>query len=306
MAWTELCIRTTIEAFDAVSNILYEEGANGLVVEDPSKKKKPNKNHAALNAEKETERLIKVYFPTDSSLLDKVASIKYSIQQLEDFGIHVGANDIHLTNIKEEDWETSWQKYYKPVDISEEITIVPIWEKSATDTRSHIIYLDPGMAFGTGTHATTKLSVLALERYLKQQTTVIDVGCGSGILSIAACLLGAKSVLAVDIDEVAVKSAKVNRTLNHLDDKIIIQQNNLLQGISAQADLVVANILMHIILDLLEDVWQHLKTKGIFIASGIITEQKETVIAALENKGFIIIETLIEDHWISIIAKKGT
>src|SRR5699024_3919068 len=202
--------------------------------------------------------------------------------------------------------ETSWQKYYKPVDISEEITIVPIWEKSATDTRSHIIYLDPGMAFGTGTHATTKLSVLALERYLKQQTTVIDVGCGSGILSIAACLLGAQSVLAVDIDEVAVKSAKVNRTLNHLDDKIIIQQNNLLQGISAQADLVVANILIHIILDLLEDVWQHLKTKGIFIASGIITEQKETVIAALENKGFIIIETLIEDHWISIIAKKGT
>lgn len=301
MSWTEVQIHTTKEALEPISHILYEEGAQGLVVEELSGQ---SIDHQTKNSS--TQQIIKVYFPKNKGFSQKITTIEKSIQQLKTYDINIGNYSIHLSDVKAEDWETSWQKYYHSVQISDQLKIVPIWEKDENlqEKNKKIIYLDPGMAFGTGTHPTTKLSLLALEDYLHPEDTVIDVGCGSGVLSIASCLLGAKSVLALDIDPLAVRSAKINRSLNYLEDCMTVKQNDLLKNIPLQANVIVANILMNVILPLVDQAWHCLRENGIFIATGILNEQQEKVISALEQRGFHMIEAKTSDPWVCLIAKK--
>lgn len=311
MTWAEISIHTTHEALEAINNILYDAGANGVVIEDPLDLVKERQNHFGEIYELDSSKYpakgiyIKVYFPNNHLLENKIQKIKKSIEQLDKFGIDIGENKIVVNRVEEEDWETAWQKYYTPVKISNKITIVPNWHKyKPVSNIEKIVYLDPGMAFGTGTHPTTKLSVLALEKYLRHSNEVIDVGCGSGVLSIVSCLLGAKNVLALDLDDIAVKSTKLNRELNHLNEKIKVQQNDLLTGIHLKADLIVANILADIVIDLINDAWNNLKNGGLFIASGIILQEKQNVVDALEIKGFKMIEIKQMKNWLCMIAKK--
>jgi ribosomal protein L11 methyltransferase len=208
--------------------------------------------------------------------------------------------------VNEEEWATAWKKYYHPVKISEKFTIVPTWEDySPVHSDELIIELDPGMAFGTGTHPTTVLCIQALERIVKKGDSVIDVGTGSGVLSIAAAMLQAKSVLALDLDEVAVQSAKLNLKLNKVHETAYVQQNNLLDGITQESDVIVANILAEVIVRFTDDVYRLLKEDGYFIASGIILQKKEEVKAAIIASGLEIVETVQMEDWISITAKKG-
>lgn len=311
MTWAEVCIHTTNEALEPITNILYEAGASGVVIEDPIDLNKPRNHHFGEIYELDPTKYpsngiyIKVYFPNDQLLTNKVESIKNSIHQLKKLDIDIGENSLTISTVEEEDWETSWQKYYKPVNISNQITIVPKWHDYKPLTSEEImIYLDPGMAFGTGTHPTTKLSILALEKYVQKYDLVLDVGCGSGVLSIASCLLGAKKVLAYDVDEIAIKSTQTNRDLNNLHDEVIVSQNDLLKGIEQHADIVVANILAEIIMDLIDQAWLNLKKDGLFIASGIILNKKKMVSEAIENKGFKIVEIDQMENWVCIVAKK--
>jgi len=311
MNWSELCIHTTNEAIEPVSNILHEAGASGVVIEDKADFLKTRENVFGeiydLDPEDYPEEgvILKAYLPVNSFLGETVDQIKEAINQLMTYDIDLGLNKVSVSEVNEEQWATAWKKYYKPVKISNHITITPTWEDyTPVSADELIIELDPGMAFGTGTHPTTVLSIQAIENYLSEGDTVIDVGTGSGVLSIAAAKLGASHVDAYDLDEVAVHSARINTKLNHVHDDVTIKQNNLLHGVEKSVDIVVANILAEIILLFEHDAFKALKPGGYFITSGIIMQKKEHVKQALIEAGFDIIEVNQMEDWISIVAKK--
>jgi ribosomal protein L11 methyltransferase len=311
LKWTELCIYTTNEAIEPISNIIHEAGASGIVIEDPQdllvERDTSYGEIYELNPEDYPEEgvRLKVYLPVNSFLGETVAEIKQAINNLLVYDIDIGLNKITLSEVNEEDWATAWKKYYKPVKISEKITITPTWEDyKPVSTDELIIELDPGMAFGTGTHPTTVLSIQALERYMKKGNRVLDVGCGSGVLSIASVLLGAEKVFAYDLDDVAVQSARLNTKVNKVNDSVEVKQNNLLDNVTEEPDIIVANILAEIILRFEKDAFHLLKPGGLFITSGIIQTKKQLVEQRLLEIGFELIEINQMEDWISIIAKK--
>ncbi|MFC7320930.1 50S ribosomal protein L11 methyltransferase [Halobacillus campisalis] len=310
MKWSEICIHTTNEAIEPVSNILHEAGASGVVIEDPRDMIKEENSFGEiyeLNPEDYPKEgvYVKAYLQMNSFLGETVDSIKQSVTNLTLYNIDIGRNSVSLSEIHEEDWATAWKKYYKPVKISERITIIPTWEEyEPVSSDELIIEMDPGMAFGTGTHPTTVLSMQALEQYLKPEDLVLDVGSGSGILSVASILLGAEHVHAFDLDEVAVKSTFNNAELNHVQNQITSTKNDLLKGVEIQPDLIVANILAEIIVQFVDDAYRLLKDDGYFITSGIISGKKDLVLERLKQAGFEIVETNMMEDWVLIIAKK--
>jgi ribosomal protein L11 methyltransferase len=310
MKWSEVCIHTTSEAIEPVSNIFHESGASGVVIEDPSdmKKKKTKLGEIyELNPDDYPSEgvYVKAYLPMNSFLGETVEGIKHSVTNLQGFGIDIGHNEVSIHEIQEEDWATAWKKYYKPVKISEKITITPTWEDyKPVSSDEIIIEMDPGMAFGTGTHPTTVLSIQALEQYLEKGDKVLDVGAGSGILSVASVLLGADHVHAYDLDDIAISSTKNNAALNGVEGKVTAKLNDLLDGVNWEADLIVSNILAEIIVKFTDDAFRVVKPGGYFITCGIISGRKEMVRDRLVESGFDIVETNMMEDWVSIIAKK--
>jgi ribosomal protein L11 methyltransferase len=312
MKWSEISIHTTNEAIEPISHILHEAGASGVVIEDPFELTKDREDQFGeiyqLNPDDYPQEgvMVKAYLPVNSFLGETVEAIKESINNLITYDIDIGKNDVTISEVNEEEWATAWKKYYNPVKISEKFTIVPTWEiYNPVSSDELIIELDPGMAFGTGTHPTTVMCIQALERTVRPGDCVIDVGTGSGVLSIAAALLEAEDVRAYDLDEVAVTTAKLNIKLNKVSDSVTVAQNNLLDGIEENsADVVVANILAEVILRFTTDVAKVVKPGGTFIASGIIQQKKDIVKEALIESGFAISETILMEDWVAIIAKR--
>jgi ribosomal protein L11 methyltransferase len=313
LKWTEISIHTTQEAIEPVAHILHEAGASGVVIEDPEVLHRDYSEETQygelyqLNPEDYPAEgvILKGYLQVNSFLGETVEEIKVELNNLLIHNINLGLGTITLTEVHEEDWAHAWKKYYKPVRISNRVTISPSWEEYVPQSETEIIIeLDPGMAFGTGTHPTTVLCIQSLERVLQPGDQVIDVGCGSGVLSIAAVKLGAKDALALDLDDVAVKVTKENVKINGLSDHIHVKQNNLLDHIENQVELVVANILAEVIMRFVADAYKILKPGGHFLTSGIIGHKKEEVKEALLTQGFTIVETLLMEDWVAFIAKK--
>lgn len=311
MKWTELSVLTTTEAVEAVSNIFHEAGASGVVIEESSELSKNRENQYGeiyeLNPDDYPAQgvIVKAYLPASSFLAETIEEIKLAIANLKNFDINVGENILTTCEVHEEDWATAWKQYYHPIKVSERFTIVPTWEDYQPKNSDEIIIeLDPGMAFGTGTHPTTVMCLQALEKTVKAGDVVIDVGTGSGVLSIASALLGANKVHALDLDPVAVKSAQENVQLNHVEKIVEVEQGNLLEKVQTEADVVVANILAEVIMTFTDDAYSIIKPGGFFITSGIIGAKKEVVKSALEKSGFIIEEVLMLEDWVSIIVKK--
>ncbi|KGP73147.1 50S ribosomal protein L11 methyltransferase [Pontibacillus yanchengensis] len=311
MKWSELCIHTTNEAIEPISNILHEAGASGVVIEDPQDLVKERDTFMGeiyeLNPEDYPEEgvYVKAYLPVNSFLAETVEEIKEAINNLIIHEIDLGHNKVTMSELDEEDWATAWKKYYKPVKISETFTIIPTWEDYQRVSSDEIIMeLDPGMAFGTGTHPTTVLSIQAIEQYIQKDDTIIDVGTGSGVLSIASVLLGAKEVYAYDLDDVAVKSTTINSELNSVEHKVHAKQNNLLDNVDYQADMIVANILAEIIVRFTDKAYENLKSGGYFISSGIIQNKRQDVKDQLVKSGFEVVETNQMEDWTCIIARK--
>ena len=311
MTWTEISILTTNEAVEAVSNILHEAGASGVVIEDSKELTKERVDQFgeiyALNPEDFPKNgvIVKAYLSATSFLAETVEEIKLAITNLVNFDINIGENIVTMSEVNEEDWATAWKQYYHPVKISERFTIVPTWEDyQPVSTDELIIELDPGMAFGTGTHPTTVMCLQALEKVVKDGDQVVDVGTGSGVLSIGAALLGARSVHALDLDEVAVRSARENVELNKVDSTVEVFHGNLLDTVKEPADVVVANILAEIIMTFTDDAFSIVKPGGLFVTSGIIGAKKDDVKAALEASGFTIEEVLMMEDWVAIIARR--
>lgn len=217
-------------------------------------------------------------------------------------GIDTGLAKVESEKMHEEDWANNWKKYYKPTKIGERIVVKPIWEEYDAKENELVLELDPGMAFGTGTHETTRMCIQALDKYVKEDSTIFDVGCGSGILAIAAAKLGAKKAIGVDLDPVAVESANENVGLNNLNN-IEILYGNLVEVIDGKADIVVANIIAEVICILTEDVKRVLKKDGYFITSGIIHDRVDMVTKKLEEVGFEVLEINKDGEWNCIVAK---
>ncbi|MDN3955429.1 50S ribosomal protein L11 methyltransferase [Sporolactobacillus laevolacticus] len=313
MKWSEICIHTTEEAIEAVTNILYEAGAGGVVIEDSQ-----DLQQEWTSAEGSIYSLdpadypmdgvnVKAYLPVNSFLGETVEEIKQSVNNLLLYDIDLGDGRITFSEHNEEEWATAWKKYYKPVSVGKRFYVSPTWaDFQPEDESRHVIELDPGMAFGTGTHPTTILCIEALEKYLPNKADVLDVGTGTGVLSIAAAKLGASKVLAVDLDHVAVQSAQLNIKLNKVQDIVEIRQNNLSDNIEGSYDVVVANLLAELVIRLSEGgVADLIGSNGLLIASGIIKPKKDQVVTALARIGLSVIDEMESGDWIALVAKKA-
>lgn len=309
--WKEFSVEINNEAAEAVSSIFTELGSSGVSISDRNDfLQMPEYGKDTLWELNEDDFpkdgvIIKGYFTEHDDLDEIKKELTRKIKKLEDYGIKITHLDISDSDVKEEDWSTAWKKYYHPVNVTRFLTIVPQWEtydKRFKDER--IVYLDPGLAFGTGTHPTTQLCIQALETCVYPEVKIFDVGTGSGVLSIVADLYGAKEVRAYDLDEVAVTSARDNIKLNHLENTIDVRANNLLKDVNDKADIIVANILTEVILPFIPDAYEHLEDDGLFITSGIILNKKDEVIDSLIDHDFEILQVNQMKDWIAIIAKK--
>lgn len=304
----EITVTTSQEAKEAAADILYQQGVNGLVIEDsyPVALAADVEDYTLLPEKDfplEEVRLI-AYLPLDEALTSKVESIRQLVAALADFDLDPGRAEVTLSEVEEEDWATAWKAYYKPVAVGKKLLIKPSWEDIEPTDRL-VIELDPGMAFGTGTHSTTTMCLEVLERVIKGGERVIDVGCGSGILSIAAAHLGAGAVEALDYDPVAVRVARENVVISGVEDKVSVAESDLLQAASGPADIIVANIIARIIVQLIPDLAHFLAPQGLFIASGIIGERLDMVLAALAAHGFQVMEKINEGDWYALTCRKG-
>ncbi|MEE8030833.1 50S ribosomal protein L11 methyltransferase [Clostridioides difficile] len=309
--WIEVTIKTTTEAVEPITNILYEQGAGGAVIEDPKdflfqKKNELDGDYVEEEVFKKNEEddvLIKTYVSEEKNVMEFVEIIKQKVLGLKDFGIDIGEGSVSLDQVNEADWANAWKAYYKPTKVGQRVVVKPTWEDYAMQEGDLIIELDPGMAFGTGTHETTSMCIRELEKYVNKDSKVFDIGCGSGILAIAAAKLGAKEVVAVDLDEVAVKVAKENVLENKVEKSVSVMHGNLTDVIKDKADVIVANIIADIIKILAKDVQNFMKEDAIFISSGIILDKVEEVKESLIENGFEIVEVQKLGEWSAIVSK---
>lgn len=332
MEWTKITIDTTVDAVDILSAFLDDYGVSGIEICD----------HVPLTEDEKQEMYVDIplvdglddgtakvsCYVDDSFDFDTLrADIACELTRLEAF-IPVGTKQITIGQTEDKDWMNNWKQFFKPFRLYDNIVIKPTWEtlenKRADDM---IVEIDPGIAFGTGSHETTKLCIGQLKKYLKKGDTVFDVGCGSGILSIISSMLGARFVHGMDIDEIAVRASMENASLNNLgEDKIKFSCGNLLENnyigkgttfeldpnvikenrhivADMQYDIVVANILADVIIPLSGVVRPFMKKDGLFITSGIIADKKEDVVAALRANAFEIVDVVSMNDWVSVIAK---
>jgi ribosomal protein L11 methyltransferase len=322
MIWTEITIHTTEEAVEMISNFLHESGAGGVTIDEHVDNSKPRDTSLGQwfeippNDIPEGEAKISGYFPEGTNIEEVIQVITERIAELKNYNIDAGEAIITSKPVHEDDWANNWKQYFKPLRVSERLTIKPTWEEyTPASPQEKIIELDPGMAFGTGTHPTTSLCLRTLESVIQEGDEVIDVGTGSGILAIGACQLGASRVLALDLDPVAVSSATENVKLNQLEDKITVIESDLLSvikgeevssalGVKLPVRVVVANILAEIILMFHGDVYEALQPGGYFIASGIYKNKVEAVEEGLTAVGFEIVEINRDEDWVAFVARK--
>ncbi|MCR8645699.1 50S ribosomal protein L11 methyltransferase [Paenibacillus sp. N1-5-1-14] len=321
MRWHELTVNTTEEAIEMITNFIHELGAGGVSIEESGTlNKERDTSYGQLydkpfNDIPEGRAVIKGYFATDFKMDEILGTLTERVDELADFDIDTGAPTYEVREVDDEDWADSWKQYFKPIKITDRMTIKPTWEQYEASPGEIILELDPGMAFGTGTHATTSLCLKALEQVLKGGEDVIDVGTGSGVLSIAAVKLGARQVLAVDLDPVAVTIAGENTAQNQLEAQITTKVSDLLGvlkeneagaelNVKLPVQVVVANILAEIILLFTHDVYQVLEQGGRYITSGIIISKEQQVVDGLVAAGFEIEDKMVDGDWVAIIAIK--
>ena len=248
--------------------------------------------------EKNDYIIIKIYLNEEDYSIKEIDEIKRAINAI--------SNSIEIINnkiIEDTDWSKEWKKFYKPFKIGKNIVVKPSWEEFINTDNNLVIDIDPGMAFGTGTHETTSLCIEVLEELNLSDELVYDVGTGSGILAIAAAKLGAKKVVAIDIDPISVKATIENVKLNNTENIVSVYEGNLLDSVSIKGDIIIANILPNIIIELIPDVRKVINASGYFISSGILIEKLDKVKNQLINYNFKIIEIKEKGDWVCILSQ---
>ncbi len=308
-SWSQLTLYTTTEGLEMVGAFLLEQGVGGLMIEDSA-----DFEHFLNDTEiywdyvdeslmslKNCETAIKFYLPSNPQGSDSLAAIRAGLEGLRALtDLDLGRLELVMDTVHEEDWANEWKKYYHPTEIGNKLLICPSWEDGAPAAGRTVLTLDPGMAFGTGTHSSTKLCLELLENSIHPGDTMLDVGCGSGILAIASLLLGAESAVGVDIDELASKIAMDNAKLNRVENRLITRQGDLTSVVTGTYDVICANIVADVIIRLCPDIPKFLKPGGTFITSGIIDTRKEDVLAAIKRCGITAEEVKEENGWVAV------
>ena len=310
--WIEIKIVTISSALEPISGIFYGLDVKGVAIEDPNdilyrKQDSLSWDFADTNIFEygDTAAVVKGYFSIEENMNDILEYISIKLSELREMGIDIGRGEVITSSVFEQDWATAWKKYYKTTKLGKRIIIKPTWEDYTPVNDEIIVELDPGMAFGTGTHETTIMCIEALEKYVKTGDEVFDIGTGSGILSITASKLGAKKVIGIDLDEVAISAARENVNFNGLINVDIIH-GNLVDVVKGQANIIVANIIADIIIHLSGIIKPLIKENGIFITSGIINERKNDVLEALVHNGLNIVEIKELGEWVAIVSNVST
>ena len=304
--WTEVKIIVNAEDVDKAGDIASMVVPYGIYIEDYRDLEQQAWEIAHINLIDEellkkdrTKALVHVYISPEENPLEAVAFLRerYSSEGIE--------NEIVLNECKNEDWENNWKQYFHPIPVGEKLLIRPLWEEKYEPGDRKVLNIEPGLAFGTGTHETTRLCLETLEKHVEEGTTVLDIGCGSGILSIASLLLGAKKAVGVDIDALAVKTAIENGEVNGFrEPEYTILQGNLTDKVSGKFDVVVANIVADVIILFCKDVACFMKEDAVFITSGIIDTREQDVIDAFDKYGFEIEKRNTESGWVCFQCKK--
>lgn len=324
MEWLELKIHTSSQGIEALCALLMELGAGAVQIEDSAEMKaylaSDDKNWDYVDDEllniEEDYLYVQLYLTHDADGYALFERIKYGISELAklDLGIDLGSLELEYKVRSDEEWVDNWKKYYKPLEIGKNIVIKPEWEEynppEGADGKT-VFSINPGHLFGTGLHQSTQLCLEHLEDIVDNESNILDIGCGSGILSLVGLILGAKSAFAVDLEPGCIKVVTENARLNNISmDKLIIRAGNaltdkeLIAEISGKKyNIIVANIVADIIIALLPTVKKNLEDGGLFISSGIITERQADVCKALEIAGFTVENTTFKDNWVSIAAR---
>ena len=313
MDWMEYTILTTTEGSELVSQILLDAGSTGTMIEDKndvSANQRPEGRWDILD-ESIARRMgddVKVtgYFEVDGGLSDRIAFIEGELRRLRslDLGMDLGKLTTLRHDVAEQDWTESWKAAFKPFRLGEHMLMKPSWEDVETRPGDHVIEIDPGMAFGTGTHETTGMCVKLVEKYVRPGQRVIDIGTGTGILAIAAAHMGAKPVLATDLDAVAVRVAAENVKINGFEGVIDVRCGDLLDVVEESGDVVIANIIADVIVNLAKPVRERIVDGGLFICSGISVERREDVLKALKDADYEVLDDLTEGEWCAMAARK--
>lgn len=304
MDWTEVTITVNAKDVDKAGDIANMVVPYGIYIEDYSNLEEEAWEIAHIDLIDEdllqkdrSKALVHIYISPEESPAEAVAFLRerYTAEGIE--------NEICLDSCVEEDWINNWKQYFKPIPVGQKLLIRPTWEEVQDSGGRTVLDLDPGLAFGTGTHETTRLCMELLEQYVRPGMNVLDVGCGSGILSVAALLLGADKAVGVDIDELAVKTAVENAEINHVEERFTGICGNLTDQVTGTYDIVVANIVADVIIMLTKDVEQFMKPDTVYLMSGIIDTREQDVLAAVEQH-FTIIDRKEEKGWVALSAKR--
>ena len=298
MNWTEITVKIPTEYTDTAAAIANMTVPYGIYIEDYSDLEAKAEEIAHIDLIDEelinkdrTEALIHIYISECDNATEALAFLKERLTA-ENIPFSCGAEGVN-----DADWSENWKKYFHATEIGDKLAIVPSWEEYDNKENRKILHIDPGAAFGTGTHATTSLCLSMLENYVAEGSKMLDIGCGSGILSIASVLLGAKTAVGVDIDAQSVKTAKENAELNNVSGKAEYIVGDLADKISGKYNIVCANIVADVVIRLLGDVRAFMEENAVLLVSGIIDARENDVLAAAEKHGFKVKEKQYKDNW---------
>ena len=313
MDWIELTVHTTTQGAEVVSEALMLSGATGTMVEDRADIPDPDKPNGyweiidpKLIDSLPEDVQVHAWFEPDATFQERLQALRSQLDMNRRLApeVDLGTLAIDTVNVKDEDWSEVWKQFYKPFRAGCSLVVKPTWEPYDAKPGDRVIEIDPGMAFGSGTHETTGMCLELLEEAVHGGERVIDVGTGSGILAIGAALLGAKDVLAIDIDPTAVKVARENVAHNHLEQTVTTLEGNLLEKVDAQCEVCVANIIADVICMFAAPLNEHIVPGGLFICSGIIKEREQDVTDALLAAHYTILEIRRKGEWVAMISRR--
>lgn len=310
MKWYKIELHTETQAVDILTYLLEESGIDSVVIEDPNDPMFDKRFKGDWDYSEETARqfdsedtVVKFFVEATENINETIEMVKKHLENISSNGLKVGSGIINYEIVDDADWKDKWKEYFKPFKIGSHIVIKPSWEVYDEEDGDIIIEMDPGSAFGSGTHETTSMCVKLVEKVIASNHLVYDIGCGTGILGLSAAMLGAKSVVGVDIAEDAIIASRINIEKNNMSDVMDVKLGNLTDVVDEKADIVVANIMADIIIMMTETIHEVIKADGYYILSGIVEGRQDDVLDAIKEKKFEIVDHLNEGEWHAILAQ---